>query len=182
MSLRPAVVLALLAVVLVGCTQEPASTGRVSAAAIISTVEGFAGKDAAVSHINVLRKEAKNGEVSFVDLAIACKPGTRDCLLVAPDGAGYPNLADFVDDTKLLEPGDTISGAGGIPTHPDTAQSETITKNDPADAAWTVVGLSAAGLVVAALVVFVALWLVRRARGRRDADRLLTEWDLPPED
>jgi hypothetical protein len=184
MSRRRSTVLALplLAVVLAGCGRESASTGHPSGHAIINTVEGFAGKDAEVSHINVLRKAAATGDVSTVDLIIACKPGTRDCLLVAPDGAGYPNLADFVNDTKLLQPGDTITGAGGLPAEPDTAQTETVTKTDSVDPAWTVAGVAAAGVVVAAIVVFAALWLARRARGRRDADRLLTDWDLPPED
>ncbi|WIY05231.1 hypothetical protein QRX60_15795 [Amycolatopsis mongoliensis] len=182
MPVRPAVVLAFLAVVLAGCGPESASTGRPSADAIIGTVEGFAGKDADVSHINVLRKQAKNGDVSVVDLVIACKPGTRDCLLVAPDGAGYPSLADFVDDTKLLEPGDTISGAAGIPAHPVARQSETVVKSDPDVSAWTAVGVVVAGLVVAALVVIAVVWLIRRPRRRREGNRLLTEWDLPPED
>jgi hypothetical protein len=75
-----------------------------------------------------------------------------------------------------------MSGAGGIPAHPDTARSETVTKTGPVESAWPIVGLIATGLLVPALVAFAALWLVRRARGRRDPDRLRTDWDLPADE
>ncbi|MCR6484357.1 hypothetical protein M8542_16155 [Amycolatopsis sp. OK19-0408] len=174
--------LGLVAVALAGCGQDSASTGTVSADAVIRSVTAFAGEGADVSHVNALWKQAESGDVSLLNLIIACKPGTRDCLLVAPDGAGYPSFAEFVDDTKLLKPGDTVSVLAGLPDKPDNSRTEELTKSDPDIAWWTVLGVVAAGLVVAGLLVFVPLWLVRRIRGRRDADRLLSDWDLPPED
>ncbi|MBE8524178.1 hypothetical protein ILP97_43015 [Amycolatopsis sp. H6(2020)] len=101
---------------------------------------------------------------------------------MAPDGAGYHSLGEFVDDTKLLKPGDRVSGPSGLPDAPDDARTEELTKSDPTAAPWIVVGFAVVGVPVLAVLIFTALGLVRRARARRDADRLLGDWDLPSED
>lgn len=75
------------------CGTESASTGKPSADAIIATVTSFAGEDAEVSGINVLWEHASTGDREFLRLVIACQRETGDCLLVAPDGAGYSNMA-----------------------------------------------------------------------------------------
>ncbi|WP_410655750.1 hypothetical protein [Amycolatopsis sp. lyj-112] len=171
----------LLAVAVAGCSKESASTGRSSGDAVIDTVTGFAGEDADVSWINVLWEQAKSGDREFLRLVIACKPGTRECLLVAPDGAGYANLEDFVEDTKLLKPGDTISGAGGIPNSPDTSKTETQTKHDDNDNAGFWAGTIACILLAAALIAVSVWWWVRKSRNRSDDVRLLEAWDVPPD-
>ena len=181
----PALLLCGLLAVVAGCGKESASTGRPSGDAVIKTVTGFAGEDADVHWINVLWKQAKRDDVQVLRLVIACKPGTHDCLLVAPDGAGYANLGDFVEDTKLLEPGDTISSAGGLPNNPDNSKTETQIKDDDSYQEPTIAGFWAGTIVcillAVGLIAVVVLWLVRKSRNRRDAIRLREAWDVPPD-
>ncbi|WP_206785310.1 hypothetical protein [Amycolatopsis sp. MtRt-6] len=112
---------------------------------MIKSVETFAGQDPQLSTVNLLAHREWHNDVDFVPMVIACKRGTRDCLLVAPDGAGYHSLEEFVDDTTLLKPGDRVSGPSGLPDAPDNARVEELTKSDPTAAPWIVVGFAVVG-------------------------------------
>lgn len=172
---RSKLLLLILVLAVAGCGSE--STGHKSADAVVGTANSFAGRHAPVSTVNALWDDHGAGGLRLLRLSIVCKGKTRDCLLVAPDGAGYAGLEDLVDDTKLIKPGDSLSAAGGLPSKVDTAHMETYTKSDSLTAVWTVV----AGVVAAVAVAFGAIMAFRRTRQRRENARLLDEWNLPPD-
>lgn len=50
----------------------------------------------------MLVKKADDGSFRWMPMVVACKP-EGGCEVVAPDGARYPDLQAFVDDSKLIK-------------------------------------------------------------------------------
>ncbi|UJW30520.1 hypothetical protein L3Q67_35785 [Saccharothrix sp. AJ9571] len=162
-----------IACVVAGC--GPGSTGRASPDAVIKAVESFAGPDAQVYQNRVL-VHPPDGEMSWLSLVVACKPG-GGCVVVAPDGASYPDLEAFVDDTELIEPGASVRGNADLAFPDKDVRSETFTKTDPWMQGWYIGG----GALLVVLVVAVVWLIVRTRRRRREAERLLRAWREPPD-
>lgn len=97
-----------------------------------------------------------------MSMFIACKPD-GGCEAIAPDGAAYTDLQEFVDDSKLIKPDDKVIGINDI-TAPGSSQRpiETFTKRVTPPWVWFVV----VGALLALLVV-VVLWRQARTRRRR---------------
>jgi hypothetical protein len=163
------VVLPVFVVAIAGCGSD--STGENSPRAVVNTVQSFApGPDAKIYRSQMIVQGAEGGDLLTLPMVVACKP-EGDCLLVAPDGAGYPDVATFVDDTKLLEPGDRALGNANITDPGAPVRSETFTKSADLTWLWYVGG----GVLV---LLAAAVWLVIRMRRRReDNERLLRDWE-----
>jgi hypothetical protein len=138
-----------------------ASTGQVSPDAVINTVESFAGPNAEVSQSQVLVTDADSGNRRWIPVFVACKP-EGGCEVITPDGAGYPDLQAFVDDSKLIKSGDRVLGNVNMTSPGEPVRTETFTKRAVLPWAWYVGG---GALLVLLLVV--AVWLATRTRRRR---------------
>ncbi|MEQ4726200.1 hypothetical protein [Nonomuraea sp. B19D2] len=144
------------AVAIAGC--GTASTGQTSPDAVIKTVEDFAGPDAKVYSRRVLVENADDGQSRWMPMVVACKP-EGGCQVVAPDGVGYADFQSFINDTKLIKPGDKVLGAANITSPGEPLQPKTFTKR--AHVPWALY----AGFAL--LVLLVAVWLILQDFRRR---------------
>jgi hypothetical protein len=133
--------------------------GRVDAAT--NKAQGFAGPNPKILEQNIMIKSA-DGTYHFMPMFIACRPD-GDCKAFALDGEGYSDLQEFVDDSKLIEPGDQVIGPTDL-TSPGSPQRhlETFTKRVIPPRVWY-----AGGGALLVLLVVVALWRQARTRRRR---------------
>lgn len=129
--------------------------------AVMKTTHSFAGPNPKFGERAVLVK-GTDGVNHFMPMLIACKP-EGGCVAIALDGASYTDLQDFVDDSKLIKPGDEVFGTADL-TSPGSPQNraETFTKHVTPPWVWYV-----GGGVLLVLSVVGAVWLEARTRHRR---------------
>lgn len=148
-----------------GCGSE--STGRTSPDAVDERVQTFAGPNAKVDLSRVLigNPDTDDG-LRTMTMVVACKP-EGDCEVIAPDGAGYPDLQAFVDDSKFLKSDDQVGGNANITSPGKPARFVTFRPADTGPPwAWYF-----GGSVL--LVLLIVVWSVSRTRRRRQADASL---------
>jgi hypothetical protein len=145
-----------------GCGSE--STGETSPDAVIKTVRTFAGPNAKVYQSRVL-VNPDTGGLRWMPMVVACKP-EDDCEVIAPDGAGYPDLQAFVDDSKLLKSGDEVGGDANITSPGEPTRFVTFRRADTPPWGWYAGGSALLALLIVVL-------LVSRMRRRRQADASL---------
>ncbi|MEU6713945.1 hypothetical protein ABZ897_20950 [Nonomuraea sp. NPDC046802] len=135
-----------------------ASIGQTSPDAVTKTVYDIAGLDGKVYGRRVLVENADDGKSRWMSLVVACKR-EGGCQVVAPDGVGYPNFQAFLNDTKLIKPGDRVLGAANITSPGEPLQAKTFTKRADEPLALY------AGFAL--LVLLVAVWLILQDFRRR---------------
>lgn len=149
-------VLVLSAVVVVaacGPSSEPLSSD-----AVADKVRGIAGPDGKVySHDAILRR-AGGGADGTLLVVVAC-PAGGDCTLVGRDGATYPDMQTFVDESDDVAPGDEVF-ANADPTNPD-AKPELALYTKSGGLAW---GWYAGGATLLVLLIATGWLAIRRRR------------------
>lgn len=138
---------------------------------MIETVRDVAGPELAVYRSQVLVKDADDGSFRWLPIVVACRP-QGGCRVIAPDGADYPDLRTFVDDTKLVNRGDSVTGNANVASPAEAVRTETFVKRPyPPWARYALVGALLLGLPL------VVVLLIRSTRRRRaDQQRLLRTW------
>ncbi|QWF84541.1 hypothetical protein [Amycolatopsis sp. CA-230715] len=169
MRVRWLVLVAVCAASLAGCGSD--STGRVSADAVKKAVTGFGGPDAKAYQSRVLVKDVESGEMRWLPMVVACEPG-GGCEVVAPDGAGYPDLEEFTEDSKLLKPGDEVLGAANITSPGESVRTATYVKGSGLAWVWYTGGGAALVLLGGAVSL-----VVRARRRRKEGEALLRAWE-----
>lgn len=136
------------------------STGQLSPDAVTDKVSGMAGPEGKVYTHEAILKPADGGENTKLLVIIVCPP-SEDCTLVGRDGATYPDMQTFVDESDDVAPGDEVF-ANADPTNPDAKPELALyTKND--GVAW---GWYAGGGALLVLLMLTG-WLVISRRRRR---------------
>lgn len=148
------------AAVITGCGS--ASTGQVSPDAVMKMAHNFAGPNPKFLERDFLVKGA-DGRYRVMPMFIACKP-EGGCEAIALDGASYTDMQDFVDDSKLIKPGDEVFGTADL-TSPGSPKSrtETFTKHVTPPWVWYVSGGALVVLLIAGAV-WLEAWTRRRHR------------------
>ena len=140
-----------------GCGSE--STGRPSADAVAHTAHEFGGPDVKLYSAKMIIKSA-DGQWRDIVVITACRPD-GGCRIIAPDGVGYPDVQELVDDNKAFKPGDVVLANTNLasPETPGPGSLEEFTKSSGPPWRWIAVGGASAVVVLLGLA-----WLVRRRR------------------
>jgi hypothetical protein len=143
------------AVVPAGCGSD--STGKVSGKAMRASAENFAGPDGKFSAEVLMVQYVGDEAIRPMTVVVACRPAGGGCELIAPDGAAYSDLREFVDDTELLDSGDSVHGNVNLAAPGEPERYETVTKRDDQPWGWYVAS-GGALLVLVALVIVAVRW------------------------
>jgi hypothetical protein len=157
-----------------GCGSS--STGRPSADAVQATIRDVAGPDAKIFAGRAAIRSADDGEWRWIVLLSACRP-EGGCRIVAPDGADYPDVQHFVDDSELIERGDKVLANANLRTPEVPGRFESFTK--PLVPPWI---WPTAAAALTALLLLLVLRIVRARRRRAEDRALLQAWEEPEAD
>jgi hypothetical protein len=154
----------------VGCGSE--STGRTSVDAVSETAHEFGGPNVKLYASDTLVRSV-DGEWRHVTVITACKP-EGGCTIIAPDGVSYPDVQHFVDDNKVIKPGEKVVANANLGTPDKPLKIKEFTKSTGRP--WVRYAGAAA---LAVVVLLVGVGLIPMRRRRREEQDLLRAWEEP---